>query len=138
MDRGEHEYGTPTPGPRGETGQRDEINMNESNMNMMRMMMEYMKRQDRQIERLIQRLGENSDSLSNTTKDPIKDKVDEFCKDAKINPRALWARDLVESASNYRAGRAAPVDDYLSSSYLTNEAKGLRIAAPAEPMGQLP
>ncbi|EEH43007.2 uncharacterized protein PADG_07827 [Paracoccidioides brasiliensis Pb18] len=28
--------------------------------------------------------GENSDSLSNTTKDPIKDKVDEFCKDAKI------------------------------------------------------
>ncbi|KGY15492.1 hypothetical protein PABG_11480 [Paracoccidioides brasiliensis Pb03] len=41
----------------------------------------------------------------------------------RLHPRALRARDLVESASNYRAGRATPVGDYLSSSYLTNEAK---------------
>ncbi|EEH15884.2 hypothetical protein PABG_05971 [Paracoccidioides brasiliensis Pb03] len=108
MNRDEHEYNTPTPGPRGETGQRDEINMNESNMNMMQMMMEYMKRQDRQIERLIQRLGENSDSLSNTTKDLIKDKVDEFCKDAKIKLEGKHAVILTGAKDVLNKQQTAP------------------------------
>ncbi|OJD26307.1 hypothetical protein ACJ73_02309 [Blastomyces percursus] len=69
----ENKYGqeTPTPGPRGEPGQ-----MNENNM-MIRMMMEYMERQDRRMEALIQKLGDNSTSLSH-------DPVNEFRKDAKI------------------------------------------------------
>ncbi|KGY14607.1 hypothetical protein PABG_12475 [Paracoccidioides brasiliensis Pb03] len=86
MNRDEHEYNTSIPEPRGETSQRDEININEK----------YMERQDRQIKKLIQRLEKNSDFLSNTTKNFIKDKVDEFHKDVKIKLKEMHTVILTE------------------------------------------
>ncbi|OJD11303.1 hypothetical protein AJ78_07897 [Emergomyces pasteurianus Ep9510] len=47
---------------------------------MIRMMMEYMKKQDKRMEMLIQKLESNSSSL---TRDSIKDKIDKFQKDVK-------------------------------------------------------
>ncbi|KMW69690.1 hypothetical protein BDDG_13841 [Blastomyces dermatitidis ATCC 18188] len=78
MDMDE-EYGqdTPTPMPRGgEMGSQTGGQMNENAM--IRMMMDYMEKQDKRMEMLIQKLGSNSSSLS-TTQDPIS----EYRKDAK-------------------------------------------------------
>ncbi|OAT01309.1 uncharacterized protein BDCG_17029 [Blastomyces dermatitidis ER-3] len=78
MDMDE-EYGqdTPTPMPRGgEMGSQTGGQMNENAM--IRMMMNYMEKQDKRMEMLIQKLESNSSSLS-TTQDPIS----EYQKNAK-------------------------------------------------------
>ncbi|OAX77300.1 hypothetical protein ACJ72_08405 [Emergomyces africanus] len=73
---------TPMPGgfeSEDEDGMGDQMN---NNM-MFRMMMEYMKKQDKQMKMLIQKLKKNSCSQSPSNQDSIKNKIDKFRKNAK-------------------------------------------------------
>ncbi|OJD27880.1 hypothetical protein ACJ73_00717 [Blastomyces percursus] len=93
------EYGreTPTPGPRGDTGQM-------SDNAMIRMMMEYMERQNRRMEAPIQKLGDNSTSLSNT-----RDPIDEFRRDAKTKLEGKHA--IILTGINYLEWKSSILAD---------------------------
>ncbi|OJD09402.1 hypothetical protein ACJ73_10348, partial [Blastomyces percursus] len=91
----EYRQETPTPGPRGDTGHDNA---------MIRMMMEYMERQDRRMEALIQKLGDNSTSLSNT-----RDPIDEFRRDAKTKLEGKHA--IILTGINYLEWKSSILAD---------------------------
>ncbi|OJD22178.1 hypothetical protein ACJ73_06476 [Blastomyces percursus] len=71
---------------------------------MIRMMMEYMERQDRRTEALIQKLGDNSTSLSNT-----QDPIDEFRRDAKSKLEGKHA--IILTGINYLEWKSSILAD---------------------------
>ncbi|OJD28534.1 hypothetical protein ACJ73_00061 [Blastomyces percursus] len=103
----EHGLETPTPMLRGGqlgSGMEDQMDNN----SMMRMMMEYMRKRDEQMEMLIQKLAGNSTSLS--TPDPVKDKIDEFRKDSKTKLEGKHAV-ILNGSNNYQEWKSSILAD---------------------------